>query len=117
MKDGDNNIRYQDGTGPDMVKASDYDQLKAENEQLHHAYLLSQATLLSLQEQDTALRTQLDEARELLTKTIEWNWAENAAPFYGDIVAWLDKQAIAEWLEACDGVDDFMQVWPEGTKE
>ena len=32
MKDGDNNIRYQDGTGPDMVKASDYDQLNADNE-------------------------------------------------------------------------------------
>jgi len=23
-----------------------------------------------------------------------------------------DKIAISEWLEACDGVDDFMQVWP-----
>lgn len=28
-----------------------------------------------------------------------------------------DKRAIAEWLATCDGVDDFMQVWPEGTKE
>ena len=45
--------------------------LKAENERLHHAYLLSQATLLSLQGQDMVLRTQLDEARQLLNLAAE----------------------------------------------
>lgn len=103
LKDGDSNIRYQDGTGPDMVKASDYDQLKAENERLNESLRVEFSALRQQEAEIHALREQLNEAREVI-KEMRY--------------ACTDKSEVMAdaWLEACDGVDDFMQVWPEGTK-
>ena len=61
--------------------------LKAENERLHHAYLLSQATLLSLQGQDMVLRKQLDEAMRLLRYSSD----ECIPSLDREIDAWMER--------------------------
>jgi len=54
----------------------------------------------------------LRSATKLLSLTLEWNWAESPAPFYGQIEEWMKKYTVSV-KAPYDGVDDSMPVWDE----